>query len=699
MLFPVSMSEAHAVAATLSGELTLEAPDGTPLRVRYARHEEYPDGNWSWIGRVEGGDPGREAIITFGEQAVFGSIPQADGSTLRLTTQAGQVYAMTIDPRNFKTTRRKGGPDAMAAPAALDPFAASATSLAASATATTASQAKVTAGATASATNTIDVVLGYTNGYAAGLGGQSAAVTRLQNLIATANAALSNSNVAAQVRLVGTVQVTYTDSNDNGAALNALTGISDSGAPVTIPAALKPLRDARETYGADLVSLVRKFDESENDGCGVAWLNGAGGVAITSSDAAYAYSVVSDGTDRGSDGKTYYCEDHTLAHEMAHNMGSQHDVDNAGGMQGRYPYSYGLKASSTAGNFYTVMAYGDSGQTSYNVFSNPNVTICGGRACGVAGQTDNARSLNLTIPLVSKFRPTIVGSDSVPYLYAISKNDPARTSVVLNIMAGSNNYSSFVTQADINLARVGLDERWIFQVGDYNLDGVIDVYSVKRTSSSGKTEVHILDGASGFSSFSLHAATALPETGVDGRWMFRIADYNRDGRLDLYAIKRSSTSSGRTEVHVLNGADNFKTFLLHAATGLAGTGADYSWTFDLADYNGDGVPDLYAVKKNGSSERTEVHVMDGAAKYSTFLLHQATVLASTGRDNAWEFSVADFDLDGKPDLYVIKKNAMTTGRTEVHIMSGSSKFQAYLLHAATTVPISGGDSSWAFVAR
>lgn len=412
-LFPVSLSEAHAFASTLSGELTLAAPDGQPIHVRFARHEEYPDGNWSWIGHVEGGDPGREAIITFGERAVFGSIPRSDGSTLRLTTQAGQVYVMTIDPRNFKTTRRKAGPDAMATPASNGFIAASAQALAAAATAAVGTN--VTADAAATATNTIDLVIGYTNGYAAGFGSQSVTVTRLQNLVATANVALSNSNVAAQVRLVGVVQVTYTDSTDNGAALNALTGVSDSGWPAAIPAALQPLRSARETYGADLVSLVRKFDESENDGCGVAWLNGMNGAAIASVNAAYGYSVVSDGTDRGMDGRTYYCEDHSLAHELAHNMGSQHDVDNAGGSQGRYPYSYGLKTDSTAGNFYTVMAYGDSGQISYNVFSNPNVNICGGRACGVSDQADNARSLNQTVSLVAAFRGTIVPLPSIGY--------------------------------------------------------------------------------------------------------------------------------------------------------------------------------------------------------------------------------------------------------------------------------------------
>src|SRR5690606_11558140 len=68
------------------------------------------------------------------------------------------------------------------------------------------------------------------------------------------------------------------------------------------------------------------------------------------------------------------------------------------------------KTGAAAGNFYTVMAYGDSGQTAYRVFSNPQVFICGGRACGVADQADNARSLRQTIPLIAEFRASRAGN-------------------------------------------------------------------------------------------------------------------------------------------------------------------------------------------------------------------------------------------------------------------------------------------------
>lgn len=50
-------------------------------------------------------------------------------------------------------------------------------------------------------------------------------------------------------------------------------------------------------------------------------------------------------------------------------------------------------------------------------------------------------------------------------------------------------------------------------------------------------------------------------------YTFLLGDFNKDGVLDLWCIKRSNTGSGMTEVHVLNGK-NFKEFLIHTETAL-----------------------------------------------------------------------------------------------------------------------------------
>ena len=412
------ISEQHALRAIVDGTLNVTAPSGDVLRFAYERHVEHPSGDWTWFGRLERGDASDEAIITFGERAVFGSIAQPGREPLKLTIRDGAAWIVETDRaalRNIvNAATRPRGPDYLVPPDLAPRKSGDGRTMA--------SAAPVMASSTPPAgTTVIDLVLGYTSGFAAGLGGTSAAVTRLNFMVDVVNQSYVNSQVPAQVRLVHTLQVSYPDATANNTTLEDLTGYRSGTGFITPNPAFDALRAARDQYGADLVSLVRKFSDPENDGCGIAWLIGAAQSGIDANDEPFGYSVVADGTDVGTDGKTYFCREETLAHEMGHNMGSQHDRDTAKGTDGVldakdygvFPYSFGYKTTG-ASNFYTIMAYGDPGQTRYRVFSNPNITFCGGAACGVNNQADNALSLSQTTPIVAKFRTTVVPLEPTP---------------------------------------------------------------------------------------------------------------------------------------------------------------------------------------------------------------------------------------------------------------------------------------------
>ena len=87
-------------------------------------------------------------------------------------------------------------------------------------------------------------------------------------------------------------------------------------------------------------------------------------------------------------------------------------------------------------------------------------------------------------------------------------------------------------------------------------------------------------------SLALQVATGLHET--DGTFDFDLADWDRDGKPDLVAIKKSNTGSSSTEVHILSGSSNFGQYILQTGTGLHET--DGTFDFDLADWDRDGKP-------------------------------------------------------------------------------------------------------------
>jgi len=146
---------------------------------------------------------------------------------------------------------------------------------------------------------------------------------------------------------------------------------------------------------------------------------------------------------------------------------------------------------------------------------------------------------------------------------------------------------------------------------------------------------------------------------TDDNWKFCLGDFNGDGNLDLFCIAKNCTGSKKTEVHILSGASNFHTFIMQTGTGLHET--DGNWDFGVSDYCGQGKKDLYCIaKRNTGSKKTEVHVLSGSSNFQNFVLHTSTDLHETDDDYL-------FYPDGN-NLYMIKRRG-GSNTTEVHILN------------------------------
>lgn len=216
----------------------------------------------------------------------------------------------------------------------------------------------------------IDVMVVYTTATKNLLGGDAQAQVLVQQAVDSANSAYLNSKIRQRLRLVHTQEYLYTESG------NYSTDLANLRANTTIAA-------LRDTHKADLVAMVGEVTGV----CGVGYLMGG-----TGGNQNNGFTVTTRSCAVGN---------LSFAHELGHNMGSQHNPESGSGAT--YPFGYGHYVN---GVYRTVMSYVDpcpGGCTRRPYFSNPEVTFMGYQT-GVDNARDNARSINLTADTIANYR-------------------------------------------------------------------------------------------------------------------------------------------------------------------------------------------------------------------------------------------------------------------------------------------------------
>ena len=324
-----------------------------------------------WTGRIADQSIMNRVIITETNGDVFGRINAPDGVWYIITQNGQHSIVRMPDNATFVPFEGESG---------LLPTVTEAM-LAAGPDTTAASD---TAEAVPVGSNgTVDIAIFYSNSFSS-LWGLSTG-GRVQYLLALLDQELIDSDTGLRARLVHLNSVALTTDNaSQGRTLSNLAGFDNPTQD------LSALRAAGVTYGADLVAILQRCQGSLGS-AGLAYLPSGDDDDIGPEDIAVAYSVSADwidGEDNDLSDGFGLCADYTFAHEIGHNLGFAHNVEDAGGTPGGgvRPFAHGHRVD---GVLRTIMAYG-SGQPNEAAapfFSNPDLNRCGAAndtSCGIA---------------------------------------------------------------------------------------------------------------------------------------------------------------------------------------------------------------------------------------------------------------------------------------------------------------------------
>lgn len=216
---------------------------------------------------------------------------------------------------------------------------------------------------------------------------------------------------------------------------------------------------------------------------------------------------------------------------------------------------------------------------------------------------------------------------------------------------GNGTFSRVTSSAGVNVISQGDETNMVW--GDYNSDGLLDIYVCKRRF---RNTLYHNNGNGTFSEIGEVAGVADTRDSEGAAW----ADYDGDGDQDLYVVNREQNNA----LYKNNGSGGFTEVACEVSIDNTDVGRSASWV----DFDLDGDFDLYVVNVGGNA----LYRNDGS---NTFTNVASGDLKNTGSSwISWTSSWADFDADGEIDVFVANGAESKSGQASALLRQSGGQF-------------------------
>ncbi len=251
------------------------------------------------------------------------------------------------------------------------------------------------------------------------------------------------------------------------------------------------------------------------------------------------------------------------------------------------------------------------------------------------------------------------GRNSVAASWADYDNDGNLDLYVVNFFLqdqlyrnnGNGSFSNVTASAGVNVISQG--DETIAVWGDYNADGLIDIYVCKRRF---RNTLYHNNGNGTFSEIGELAGVADNRDSEGAAW----ADYDGDGDQDLYVVNREQNNA----LYRNNGTGSFTEIACEASIDNTDIGRSAAWI----DFDLDGDFDLYVVNAGGNA----LYRNDGNDSFTNIADGD---IKNTGASwISWIGAWADYDADGTLDVFVANGAESKSGQASALLTQSGGQF-------------------------